>query len=296
METSSTPPLVAVVGPTASGKTALAIDLARQCGGEIICADSRTVYTGMDTGTAKPTKEERSLVPHWGLDLVEPGQRFTAAQFKRYALDKIADIRAREKTPFLVGGTGLYVDAVIFDYEFGIDRDLSRRQELEEFTVAQLQEYCIKNNIKLPTDTQNRRRLIRAVEQRGYAYQRSSVLTPTTAVVGIATEKAMLRTRIQLRSEQILKNGVVEESMMLGEKYGWQSEAMTGNVYSLVYEYVNGRLNEDQLQDRLTSRDWRLAKRQMTWLRRNPYIYWGSSDELRGYVATRLNTKCDTIE
>src|SRR5688500_6881598 len=112
-------PLIVIVGPTASGKTALSIEIAKQYNGEIICADSRTVYKGMDIGTAKPTPEERQGIPHWGLDLVQPNEDFSAADFKVYALQKIIEIRARNRTPILVGGTGLYIDAVIFDYEFG---------------------------------------------------------------------------------------------------------------------------------------------------------------------------------
>ena len=96
-------PLVVIVGPTASGKSALAIDLAEQFGGEIICADSRTVYKGMDIGTAKPSAEDQARVPHYGLDLIEPGERFSAVDFKNYATEKIADIRERGKIPFLVG-------------------------------------------------------------------------------------------------------------------------------------------------------------------------------------------------
>src|ERR1044071_7035484 len=98
-------PLIVIVGPTASGKTALAIEIAEKYNGEIICADSRTIYKGMDIGTAKPTVEERTRVPHWGLDLVEPGERFTVADFKHYADKKIDDIRERGRIPFLVGGT-----------------------------------------------------------------------------------------------------------------------------------------------------------------------------------------------
>jgi tRNA dimethylallyltransferase len=119
---------VVVVGPTASGKTATALRIARELNGEIICADSRTVYKYMDIGTAKPTKEERAEIPHWGLDLVEPGQKFSAADFQRYALRKISEIRERGHLPILVGGTGLYIDGVIFDYQFGKPQPKVRRQ------------------------------------------------------------------------------------------------------------------------------------------------------------------------
>ena len=152
----SEPPLVVIVGPTASGKTAVAIELAGRFDGEIICADSRTIYKGMDVGTAKPSAKEQAAVPHWGLDLVEPGERFTAADFQRYAVAKIAEFRARGRVPFLVGGTGLYVDAVLFGYEFGPEATARQRQELEGWSLLQLQEYCVKNNIKLPENSQNK--------------------------------------------------------------------------------------------------------------------------------------------
>ena len=133
-----TPPLVVIAGPTASGKTGLAISVAERFNGEIICADSRTIYRGMDVGTAKPTTDDRARVPHWGVDLVDPGDRFTAADFKEYANTKIADIRNRQKIPFLVGGTGLYIDSVIFDFQFGISPDEQVRYELEQMNVEQL--------------------------------------------------------------------------------------------------------------------------------------------------------------
>src|SRR5664279_14928 len=135
-------PLVVITGPTASGKTGLAIELAHQFGGEIICADSRTIYRGMDIGTAKPTPVERLLVPHWGLDLVDPGEYFSVADFKKYADQKIIEIRARGRIPFLVGGTGLYIDAVIYDYRFGPPANADLRSRLEKLTIDELYAYC----------------------------------------------------------------------------------------------------------------------------------------------------------
>ena len=207
-------PLVVIVGPTASGKTSTAIELAESLGGEIICADSRTVYAGMDIGTAKPTPEERLRVPHWGLDLVEPGERFTAADFKRYAIDKINDIRARDKLPLLVGGTGLYIDGVVFDYQFGQDADVARRTVLEQLTIEQLRLFCTDNNILLPKDCHNKRRIIRVIEQGGEIVQREDRPIHPIIMVGIATQKNELRVRIRARSEQLLTNDVVEEAIM----------------------------------------------------------------------------------
>jgi len=281
-------PLVVIVGPTASGKTALAIELAQQFKGEIICADSRTIYKGLDIGTAKPTVEERALVPHWGLDLVEPGERFSAADFKMYAEKKIAEIRARGKVPFLVGGSGLYIDAVVFNYTFGGEADTVFRDYLEGLTIEQLQEYCIKNNVELPENHKNKRYLIRSIERKGANVSVNQTPIANTIIVGITTNKDILRQRIEKRALEIFANGVVEEAISIGARYGWKSEAMTGNIYPLIHSYINKDLTKEELRERFVTLDWRLAKRQMTWMRRNKYIIWNSLDEARDYLRSLL--------
>ena len=281
-------PLVVIVGPTASGKTALAIKLAEQCGGEIICADSRTVYKEMDVGTAKPTAAEQHQVPHWGLDLVRPDQRFTAADFKLYAEQKIKEIRERGHIPFVVGGTGLYVDGVVYDYKFGNDVNATIRAKFENMTLEQLQVYCIKNNITLPENNKNKRYVIRAIENMGHSTSRNDTPVSTSIIVGIATEKDVLRQRIEQRIEQLLTNGVVEEASMLGKKYGWDVPAMTGNIYPLVHQYLESKLMLDELKTKSTTLDWRLAKRQLTWFRRNPDIYWLSLEEAEQFISRQL--------
>ena len=281
-------PLVVIVGPTASGKTALAIKLAEQCGGEIICADSRTVYKEMDVGTAKPTAAEQHQVPHWGLDLVRPDQRFTAADFKLYAEQKIKEIRERGHIPFVVGGTGLYVEGVVYDYKFGNDVNATIRAKFENMTLEQLQIYCIKNNITLPENNKNKRYVIRAIENMGHSTSRNDTPVSTSIIVGIATEKDVLRQRIEQRIEQLLTNGVVEEASMLGKKYGWDVPAMTGNIYPLVHQYLESKLMLDELKTKSTTLDWRLAKRQLTWFRRNPDIYWLSLEEAEQFISRQL--------
>ena len=281
-------PLIIIVGPTASGKTSLAIKLAQRYGGEIICADSRTVYRDMDIGTAKPTLEERELVPHWGLDLLSPGERFTAADFKRYALEKIDEIRARGRVPFLVGGTGLYVDSVVFDYEFGGIIDESQRKKLEVLSVEELRKYCLKNNITVPENDKNRRHLTRAIERRGISGKRRADPIDTSIIVGISTDKSLLRTRIEHRAEQLFENGVVDEAIMLGKRYGWHGEAMTGNIYPLVYQHLNKEISMQELQQKFITLDWRLAKRQLTWLKRNKFIQWKSLTEAEHYLSEVL--------
>jgi len=134
---------VAIVGPTATGKTGLAIALAQVFDGEVVCADSRTIYRGMDIGTAKPTADEQAQVPHHLLDIVDPGERLSAGEFKQLAETQINEISSRGKLPLLVGGSGLYVDAVIFDYEFPAAGNPDRRQKLEAMTDTQLHELLL---------------------------------------------------------------------------------------------------------------------------------------------------------
>lgn len=282
------PPLIVIVGPTASGKTALAVELAEAYGGEIICADSRTLYKGMDIGTAKPSVEDQARVPHWGLDLVEPGERFTAADFKRYAERKINEIRQRGGVPFLVGGTGLYVDAVVFNYQFGPPSDELLRRQLDKCSIEELHKYCIKNNIVLPENSTNKRYVIRAIEQKSINTRRRKDPISNSIIVGIATDRDVLRTRIAQRAEQLFNDNVVEEAIKLGKKYGWDSEAMTGNVYPVVQQYFNGELSEETMKERFRILDWQLAKRQLTWLKRNEYVRWLSLTEAKIYLQSVL--------
>lgn len=284
-------PLVVIVGPTASGKSTLAVQLAQQFNGEIICADSRTIYKGMDIGTAKPSLEDQAKVPHWGLDLVEPGESFTASDFKAYALQKVQEIRERGHVPFMVGGTGLYVDGVIFDYQFA-EPQPELRKKLEALSLEELKTYCANNNVTLPENENNRRYVIRAIEQKSVNNKRLSRPIDNTTIVGIATERDTLRTRIATRAEQLFENGMVEEAIMLGEKYGWGSEAMTGNIYKLVRKFQARELTEGELVQANFHADWQLAKRQLTYLKRNSFIQWKSLDDAQKYISDLLKASC----
>ncbi len=286
----SEPPLVVIVGPTASGKTALAIRLAKAYNGEVISADSRAIYSGLSIGTAKPTIEERQGIPHWGIDIALPNQRFTAADFKQYALDKIAEISGRGKLPILVGGTGLYVDALLYDFSFSAaEGSLHEREALMEKSLHELHEYCHKNNIKLPENEKNKRYVVAAILRNGQEPKRNRNKQANTIVVGITTEKEILRARIEARAKTIIASGVITEAEQVAKRYGWESEAMTGNIYPLVRAYLNGALSEEEMKQQSITKDWRLAKRQMTWFRRNEHIHWGMADELYTYVARRLD-------
>lgn len=284
------PPLIVIVGPTASGKTGLAVELAYEFGGEIISADSRAVYRHLSIGTAKPSSKEQRGVPHWGIDLVDPGERFTVADFQQYAKVKISEIRARGAVPFLVGGTGLYIDAVVYDFVFPqTDSSNERRDALEKLSLADLHDYCHKNNIILPENYKNKRHVISAILRKGVYLQRKYELEANTIVVGIATEKDFLNKRIIDRAHTIFAQGIVKEAVKAAKKYGWDNEAMTGNVYPLIREYVMGNLALEAVVERFVISDRQLAKRQMTWFKRNPHVQWYSLIDARKYLAQKLS-------
>lgn len=281
-------PLVVIAGPTASGKTSLAIEVARSCGGEIICADSRTIYKYLDIGTAKPSKDDQLSVPHWGLDLVVPGQSFSAADFKRYATEKIAEIRSRGHIPIMTGGTGLYIDSVIFDYQFGAPPDDKLRAHFGKMSLGELHEYCKKNNVILPENQNNKRYVIRAIENANSRPKGRSTPVENTIIVGITTEKDTLRAQIMRRVEQMFADGIVDEAIMLGKKYGTKNEAMRSNIYPLVYQYIDGDVTLNEAKEKCAILDWHLAKRQLTWLRRNSFIQWLSPIEAKDYLVSQL--------
>ena len=284
-------PLIVIVGPTASGKTSLAIQLAKKYRGEIICADSRTVYRGMNIGTAKPSLEEQQEVPHWGLDLVYPGDSFSVSQFKDYARQKIKEIRSRGNIPFLVGGTGLYIDSVIFDFQFGDKYSKEKRANLQEMTISELQQYCVNHDVALPENSKNKRYLIRAIERAGKKSSGLEAPLSNTIVVGITTGKQLLRQRITDRAKKMFKDGVVEETIGLANNTGWCNEAMTGNVYPIIKKLIEKEIDEDQAVREFIVSDVNLVKRQLTWFRRNPFIEWGDVHSCEQYLSRVLDSK-----
>jgi len=186
-------PLIVVVGETASGKTATAIEIAKQVDGEIICADSRTVYKGMNIGTAKPTLAEQKEVPHYLLDLIWPNEQFSAAEFKTRAEKCIQDIQSRGKIPIVVGGTGLYVDALLYDFQFGSKAEETLRSKLEQMNDYELTTVMNTKSIdQTNLNTKNRRHVIRAIERGGIVTQ-NKTLRGDTIVLGIQLERVILK-------------------------------------------------------------------------------------------------------
>ncbi len=276
--------LMVIAGPTASGKSALALELAERYGGEIICADSRTVYRGMDIGTAKPTQEDQARVPHHLLDVVDPDERFTAADFQRMARVAIDDIRRRGRVPFVVGGTGLYIDGLVLDYKFGPDADARRRQELEKLNTAQLHALLNTHRISPPYNRDNKRHLVRTLEQGGINTNRGENVSKNTYVVAIATEKTELDRRITARANEIFAGPIIDEAKSLALRYGWDHESMSGNIYPIIKRYFDGEITLEKAKELFIIKDRRLAKRQVTWLKRHDFVRWLPLDEARTYL------------
>lgn len=284
------PELLVIVGPTASGKSDLALKVAQRFNGEIVAADSRTIYIGMDIGTAKPTKEEQELVPNWGLDLVEPGHSFSAYQFKKYAEAKIQDIQRRGKLPILVGGTGLYIDSVVFDFDFIAGSDPAKREELEQISTEQLQNIIQAKNYPKPENIRNRRHLIRTIEREGRTGGNSSV-KDNALQIGILPEPQILQKRIDQRAQKYFDNGLLKETQKLLNRYGEEALLKTGGIaYMASFKVLNGELNTAQAVELIQKQEWQYARRQRTWFKRNKFIRWfDSADAAYKEIASILN-------
>lgn len=269
----ATQPLIVITGPTGSGKTALAIKLATEFKGEIVCADSRTVYQGLDIGTAKPTAEEQSQVRHHLIDVVRPDQRFTLKDFQDRAQAAIEDIRQRGKLPFLVGGTGLYIDSIVLQYQLDDgEADLVLRAQLERLDVAGLQQLLHQADIELPANPLNKRQLIRAYERRGINLRRRATPDDNTIVVEITTDKEELIRRISQRAEQIFSQPVVKEAEQAVAKYGWYNPAMSGNIYPILHDLSDGCIDLAEAKRRFIQSDLKLVKKQLTWTKRHKFV------------------------
>lgn len=270
--------MLAVVGPTGCGKTDLGLRLAKLYGGEIICADSRTVYKGMDIGTAKPSSAARHKVKHYLLDLVEPNQPFTARDYQQCAFGAIQEVFGRNRLPIMVGGTGLYVDSVLYDYSFPTATNTAQRHELSRLPVEELQQRVLDMGISLGrTDWHNPRRLIRAIETGGAPAVRAQ-LRPNTLILGVRMDPEELKVRIATRAEQMLDAGLLQEVEQLVRRYGQDVEALSAIGYREFVPVVLGQRQSEAAIGEMVRNTLRYAKRQMTWFGRNPDIVWVGND------------------
>lgn len=286
---SNNTPVVAVVGPTASGKTALAIELARRFSGEIIAADSRTVYKGMDIGTAKPTPQELAAVPHHLINVATPDTQFTVADFQRLARAAMADISSRGKLPFLVGGSGLYIDAVLYNFSLRAPADSAQREELQELSLDGLQGLLIERGIPLPENARNPRHLVRALETEGAAPMREP-LSSYALIIGLDPGREVLREKITRRVDLMVEAGFIDEVRRLAKQYGWDAPGLQAPGYRAFRQFIEGEGSLEEAKQLFIQNDMQYAKRQKTWFKRNPDIHWISKTaEAVELVTTLLN-------
>jgi tRNA dimethylallyltransferase len=244
----------------------------------------------MDIGTAKPTAEEQRMAPHYLLDVVFPNQAFTAADFQRLADEAVEDIRSRGKLPVLVGGTGLYVDAVLYDFSFKNHENPTLRAELSKLSLQELQARAEAIGIELNrSDWNNPRRLIRAIESGGERPKRGS-LPVDIMLVGINPPRAELIKAIEVRMDQMFARGLVEEVRALVRQYGADSEALTGIGYREIIPLLSGKGSQAQAREAIVRDTLQYAKRQLTWFKRNPDIKWfESADSAKAYLIEKLS-------
>ena len=270
--------LIAVMGTNASGKSGLGIELAARYGGEVVSADSRQVFRGLDLGSGKITPEEAKVVPHHLIDVCEPGEFFSMADFQRLAYAAIDDTLSRGKIPFLVGGTGLYVDAVIDGYELSeIEPDLELRARLETFETPALYDMLKEKLPDTQIDPKNRNRVMRALERLAADDYHPGRRSPRYEVLklGVTWPREILKQRIDERLERRLDQGMIEEVKGLMDA-GVSTEFLTklGLEYRYITEYLLGKWTYNQMLDELARAIKRFAKRQMTWFRKEENLHW----------------------
>jgi tRNA dimethylallyltransferase len=298
---------LALVGPTASGKTEASLVLARRLGAEVVVVDSMTVYRGMDVGTAKANHAERKAVRHHLVDLADPTEAFSVAAFQRLAREALLSIAARGRTPLLVGGSGLYFRAVVDDLVFpGTERATRRELEAEARAVGSERLY----SRLLASDPEaagrigpgNARRTVRALEVAAITgrpfseFWRGWDRYPSDRVraAGVEVESRVLRRRIDARVRRMLEGGLIDEVRTLRDRgFGPFLTSSQAIGYLEVAEHLDGRLETEEMERRIARRTRELARRQMAWFRRDPRIRWfraregGAAelvDEIEGYL------------
>lgn len=283
------PKVIVIVGPTASGKTALSIELAKKLNGEIISADSMQIYKKMTIGTAKPTEEEMQGIQHHMIDIIEPNEDFNVAKYKKMAEDKIEDILSRGKQPIIAGGTGLYVDTLVNGIEFfDIENDFDYRKTLEEETAKNGVDWLFDKLKEVDPEAANNieknnvRRVIRALEIYKVTGKTKTQLDKESIkgskydyiIFGMLWDREELYERINLRVDIMLENGLVDEVKQLLEKDGFSKTALQGLGYKEVVEYLESNISYEEMVEKIKMETRRYAKRQMTWFNRNKNIIW----------------------
>lgn len=288
------PKLIALVGTNASGKSALGVELARACDGEIVSADSRQVFRGLNLGSGKITPEEMRGVPHHLLDVCEAGEFFSMADFQRLAYAAIDDILSRGKMPFIVGGTGLYVDSVVDGYALsGRMPDLAYRAELEELSTEALYAMLLEKLPDTDVEPKNRNRVMRLLEKLHDGDDAPVAREPRYQALrlGVTWERAELAKRIDERLQRRIDEGLIDEVRGLLDA-GVSEEFLMklGLEYRFVTRFLLGEYPDmDEMTQLLSTAIKQFAKRQMTWFRRHGDVIWLDMTkdpvaEAKGYI------------
>lgn len=279
--------LIVICGPTASGKTEISLKLAQKFNGEIICADSRTIYKEMDIGTAKPTFEERLKVPHYLINLVNPDQEFTVAEFKEKALELINEVYSKYKNPFLVGGTGLYINSIVNNLDIPqVPPDKKLREELEKEIEKKGLESLWKRLIQVDPNSaefvqrKNPRRIIRALEVCLKTKKPFSELRKkgeplfNTCQIGIKINKIELKKRINKRTKEMIEKGLIEEVKEIVKKYPNSPPGLKSIGYQEIVSYLQKEISLEEAINLIKRNTYQYARRQMTWFKKNKDISW----------------------
>ena len=283
-----------MLGPTASGKTALGVKLAEQLNGEIISADSRQVYRGMDIGSGKDL-DEYGATPYHLIDIVDPGYEFNVFEFQKRFCDSFLQIEKNKHLPLLVGGTGMYLESVLSQYQFTeVPTNNALRETLAPQSDDELGNYLkeLNPNQHNTTDLLDRDRLIRAIEiaEAEQLPHRPSVTLPdiTPLIFGIKWERSILKERITLRLKQRLEQGLIEEVERLNkEGVSWESLHFYGLEYRFIAAFLQGDINRNDMFQKLNSAIHTFAKQQEKWFRRM---------ERKGTIIHWLNGESDTLQ
>ena len=281
--------VVAIIGPTASGKTALSIRLAKEIDGEIINGDSMQIYRGMDIGTAKIAREEMDGVPHHLIDIKEPTEGFSVAEYQTLVREKIAEIQSRGKMPILVGGTGLYVQSVLYDFQFTKQevneeaRD-SYYKELEQLGPEAMHAKLVDIDPAAASEIHpnNTRRVIRALEMAELAgvsraeeqFNRGDVALYNHLIIGMDMEREKLYERINLRVDLMMESGLLEEVRALYDAGIRDVQAIKAIGYKELYLYFDGLVTLEEAIEQVKQNSRRYAKRQLTYFRNKMEIEW----------------------
>ncbi len=282
--------VIVICGPTASGKTALSIELAKTINGEVISADAMQIYKDMDIGTAKPTKEEMQGIQHYLLDFISPDERYSVAQYKQDAKKAIKEILQKGKKPIIVGGTGLYVDSLIYEIEYNdIELDENYRKELEEIAEKQGLEILYKKALDIDPiamekiSENDKKRIMRVLEiykatgktkTQQEIESRQKPIEYDYKVFAINWDREKLYQRINKRVDIMIEQGLIEEVKNILEKYNKFPTAMQGLGYKEVVDYLNGIYTKEEMIEKIKMETRRYAKRQLTWFRKNKQTTW----------------------